>query len=148
MQSLINRHFSRDILVPGNELGADQLVRQGHRREQHQQRVNGGGVSELGSAKEPCNPDVVNQVGGADHAGADQHDHAAAEELGPQSSWGAGSSLSRYTLIDGFGSYDYGLILLYARLPRVPALPMLGALPYSENRGVRVHRIGRARRVL
>src|SRR5207302_6552813 len=112
MQSLVNGHLGREFLVLGDELGAHQLVGQGHRREQHQQRVNGGGVPKPGGAEEARNPDVVDQVGGADHAGADQHDHAAAEKSRPQCQDGGGSSLSGCILIHDLGVYDSGPILL------------------------------------
>ena len=117
MQSLVNGHLGREFLVLGDELGAHQLVGQGHRREQHQQRVNGGGVPKPGGAEEARNPDVVDQVGGADHAGADQHDHAAAEKSRPQCQDGGGSSLSGCILIHDLGVYDSGPILLHAPPP-------------------------------
>ena len=105
MQSLISCRapFFRRLL--GDDLGCQDLKRQGDRRNEYEKRIDSGGMSKSSGAEAPCDCYVVGKIGERGKGKTGQHDSAAAKHAvtrGAQYrcrfSWGAvGSGHVRIT---------------------------------------------------
>ena len=62
VQEAVHSYFRRDEIIFGDELRAQELERQGDRRQQHQHRVDGAGVSEALRSQAVGHHQVVGEV--------------------------------------------------------------------------------------
>ena len=107
MQKTVNANFDRQVIRFRNKFRAQQLKGKRDRRQQHQQRIDGAGMTETGCPQTMRDGQVVDQVHRAYQARTDQHNHAAAQDTGAQSSGRTAATYTSRALAQHLGSDRY-----------------------------------------